>query len=217
MCTGVGTFLFTRIMFRGHLRFGFAIFYVFLRAWTGTLNPRLAAWAVPALIGVAALTRAAIGPFFPLAIIALFIWITDGWRRLFSRGISPFVIGALVLAVVAVPWHLVAGLRAPGFFWFYFVNEQIRRALGTRYPVDYEAVPLGVWWAAHLAWFFPWSVFLPYTLREIPRPRDWRANLDAAGQARLFLFVWAAVILLFFTLVTGSRLESGFGLARDLF
>jgi hypothetical protein len=189
-----------------------AIFYVFLRAWTGTLNPRLAAWAVPALIGLAALTRAAIGPFFPLAVIALFIWITDGWRPLFSRGILPFVIGALVLAIVAVPWHLVAGLRAPGFFWFYFVNEQIRRALGTRYPRDYAAVPLGIWWTAHLVWFFPWSVFLPYAVQEVPRPRHWRANLNASDQARLFLFLWASVILLFFTLVTGSRLEYyGFG------
>jgi len=214
MCTGVGTFLFTRVMIPEAiyaLEFT-AIFYVFLRAWTGTLNPRLAAWAVPALIGLAALTRAAIGPFFPLAIIALFISITDGWRRLFSRGITPFVIGALVLAIVAAPWHLVAGLRAPGFFWFYFVNEQIRRALGTRYPRDYAAVPLGIWWAAHLVWFFPWSVFLPYAVREIPRPRRWRANLDASDQARLFLFLWAVVILLFFTLVTGSRLEYyGFG------
>jgi 4-amino-4-deoxy-L-arabinose transferase-like glycosyltransferase len=214
MCTSVGTFLFTRIMIPEAiyaLEFT-AIFYLFLRAWTGTLEARIAAWAVPALIGIAALTRAAIGPLFPLAVIFLFIWATDGWRRLFSRGVSPFVLGALVLAVVAVPWHLVAGLRAPGFFWFYFVNEQIRRALGTRYPMDYAAVPLGVWWAAHLVWFFPWSVFLPYAVREIPGPRQWRANLDTAGQARLFVFVWAAVILLFFTLVTGSRLEYyGFG------
>ena len=214
MCTSVGTFLFTRIMIPEAiyaLEFT-AIFYLFLRAWTGTLDPRLAAWAVPALVGVAALTRAAIGPFFPLAIIFLFISLSGGWRRLFSRGVSPFLVGALVLAVVAVPWHLVAGLRAPGFFWFYFVNEQFRRALGTRYPMDYAAVPLAIWWAAHLAWFFPWSVFLPFAVREIPSPRRWRASLHAAEQARLFLFVWAAVILLFFTLVTGSRLDVyGFG------
>src|SRR5262249_20378135 len=81
------------------------------------------------------------------------------------------------------------------------------RALGTRIPRDYAAVPLGVWWAAHLVWFFPWSVFFPFAIREIPGPRSWRAGLDVAGQARLFLFVWAAVILLFFTIVTCSRME----------
>jgi 4-amino-4-deoxy-L-arabinose transferase-like glycosyltransferase len=214
MCTSVGMFLYTRIMIPEAiytLEFT-AIFYLFLRAWTGSLDARLAAWAVSALIGVAALTRAAIGPFFPLAIIFAFVWATDGWRRLFSRGVSPFVVGALVLAVVAVPWHIVAGLHAPGFYWFYFVNEQLNRALGTRIPRDYAAVPLGIWWAAHLIWFFPWSVFLPYAIREFPSPRSWRAGLDVAGQARLFLFVWAALILLFFTIVTGSRMEYyGFG------
>jgi 4-amino-4-deoxy-L-arabinose transferase-like glycosyltransferase len=214
MCTSAGVFLYTRIMIPEAiyaLEFT-AIFYLFLRAWTGSLDPRLAAWAVPALIGVAALTRAAIGPFFPLAIIVLFVWATNGWARLFSRGTRPFVIGALVLAVVAVPWHIVAGLRAPGFFWFYFINEQINRALGTRVPRDYAAVPLGMWWAAHVVWFFPWSVFLPLAIRDIPGPRSWRAQLDTAGQARLFLCVWASVVLLFFTVVTGSRLEYyGFG------
>jgi 4-amino-4-deoxy-L-arabinose transferase-like glycosyltransferase len=61
MCTSVGTFLFTRIMIPAIYAFEFtAIFYLFLRAWTGTLDARIAWWAVPALIGVAALTRAAI-------------------------------------------------------------------------------------------------------------------------------------------------------------
>jgi len=214
MCTSAGVFLYTRIMIPEAiyaLEFT-AIFYLFLRAWTGSLDARLAVWAVPALIGIAALTRAAIGPLFPLAIMFLFVWVTNGWARVFSRGIAPFVIGALALAIIAVPWHIVAGLRAPGFFWFYFVNEQMNRALGTRIPRDYAAVPLGVWWAAHLVWFFPWSVFLPLAVREIPGLRSWRAPLDTGGQVRLFLFLWASVVLLFFTIVTGSRLEYyGFG------
>jgi 4-amino-4-deoxy-L-arabinose transferase-like glycosyltransferase len=214
MCTSAGVFLYTRIMIPEAiyaLEFT-ATFYLFLRAWTGSLDARLAAWTVPALIGIAALTRAAIGPFFPLAIMFLFVCATNGWARVFSRGIRPFVIGALAFAIIVVPWHIVAGLRAPGFFWFYFVNEQMNRALGTRIPRDYAAVPLGVWWAAHLVWFFPWSVFLPLAVREIPGPRSWRAPLDTAGQVRLFLFLWASVVLLFFTIVTGSRLEYyGFG------
>jgi 4-amino-4-deoxy-L-arabinose transferase-like glycosyltransferase len=209
MCTSAGVFLYTRIMIPEAiyaLEFT-AIFYLFLRAWTGSLDAHLATWTVPALIGVAALTRAAIGPLLPLAIIVVFVWATHNWARVFSCGIRPFVIGALVLMVIAVPWHIVAGLRAPGFFWFYFVNEQINRALGTRIPKDYAAVPLGVWWAAHLVWFFPWSVFLPLALREILPPRSWRVQRDAAEQARLFLCLWASVVLLFFTVVTGSRLE----------
>src|SRR5712664_3018613 len=44
--------------------------------------------------------------------------------------------------------------------WSYFINEHIKRALGTRYPPDYEAVPLLLLWALHLVWFFPWSFFI---------------------------------------------------------
>jgi 4-amino-4-deoxy-L-arabinose transferase-like glycosyltransferase len=214
MCTSVGVFLYTRIMIPEAiytLEFT-AIFYLFLRAWTGSLDARIAMWGVPALVGIAALTRAAIGPVFPLAIIFLFILATNGWQRLRSRGVWPFAVAVVVLGFVAVPWHVIAGQRAPGFYWFYFINEQLNRALGTRIPKDYAAVPLGAWWTAHLIWFFPWSVFVVHAVRQLPSPRLWRSRLDAAGQARLFLFVWAAVILLFFTIVTGSRMEYyGFG------
>src|SRR5262245_13519547 len=81
MCTSFGTFLFTRVMIPEAiyaLEFT-AIFYLFLRAWTGSLDVRIAAWAVPALIGLAALTRAAIGPLFPVAVIGLFVLLTNGW------------------------------------------------------------------------------------------------------------------------------------------
>ena len=46
MCTSVGTFLYTRIMIPEAiytLEFT-AIFYLFLRAWTGSLDARVAAW-----------------------------------------------------------------------------------------------------------------------------------------------------------------------------
>jgi hypothetical protein len=98
----------------------------------------------------------------------------------------------------------VAGLRTPRFFWYYFINEHFLRAIGARYPQDYATVPLAVWWAAHLAWFFPWSVFLPYAWGKLPRPQDWH-QLDASGQARLLLLCWAGFIFLFFSIT--RRLE----------
>lgn len=213
MGTSIGTFIFTRFMIPEAiyaLEFT-AAFYLFLRAWTGTLAPRAGYLGCAALIGLATLTRAAIGPVFPPAILALFVLSTGGlrrgpdgrarWRQL------PLVSGALVVLAIAAPWHLLAGLRTPHFFWFYFVNEQILRALGRRYPVDYAAVPLGLWWTAHLAWFFPWSVFLRYAAAEFPPRRLWRAGLDPAGQARALLFIWAGFVFLFFSLESGSRME----------
>ncbi len=205
MCTAPGAFLFTRIMIPEAIyTLEFTIlFYLFLRAWTGTLPPRVGYWGAAVMLGLGALTRSLVGFVFPLAILFLFVLALGQWKRLRDL---PLISSAVIFLAVALPWHLIAGLTTPRFFWFYFMNEQVLRALGMRYPHDYEAVPLLVWLGAHVIWFFPWIVFLPYALREFPRLRTWRSGLDASAQARLLLFLWAGFTLLFFSW-TKSRLE----------
>jgi hypothetical protein len=110
-----------------------------------------------------------------------------------------------VLAI-ALPWHILAEMRSPGFLWSFIVNEHFNRALGTRWPPDYDAVPLWLWWLEHLAWFFPWSVFVGFAAKQFVPFRRWR-SLNHEEQARVFLFIWAALILLFFSFVGGSRME----------
>jgi 4-amino-4-deoxy-L-arabinose transferase-like glycosyltransferase len=204
-CTSVGFFLFTRIMIPEAiyaLEFT-AIFYLFLRGWTGTLEPRIAYWGAAALIALAMLTRGLVGVIFPVSILGLFIIATRGWTR--WRELQPFS-SSLIFLAIAAPWHVLASLRAHTFFWSYFINEHFKRALGTRYPPDYDAVPLWLWLGAHLVWFFPWSVFLAGVWKLVPHPRTWR-SLSAEGQARLLLVFWVGFILLFFSLTFGSRME----------
>jgi hypothetical protein len=55
-------------------------------------------------------------------------------------------------------------------------------------------------------WFFPWIVFLPSGVREIPRLGDWRKRLDERGQALVLLALWALFVFLFFSW-TKSRME----------
>jgi hypothetical protein len=205
VCTGAGFFLFTRIMIPEAiyaLEFT-AIFYLFMRGWTGSLDPRIAYWGAAALTGLAMLTRGLVGVIFPIAVLFLFIVATRSWNR--WRELRLFS-GVAIFLLVAAPWHILASSRAKTFFWSYFINEHLKRAIGTRYPPDYEAVPLWLWLGAHLIWFFPWSIFLPGVLRYIPRPRTWK-SLSAEGQARLLLVLWAGFILLFFSLTFGSRME----------
>jgi len=209
MCTSPGVFLFTRIMIPEaiYALFFTATFYLFLRAWQGTISPRKGYWGAAALIALAVLTRSLIGFAFPIGIIFCFLLATGGlkkWRRL------PLISSAIVFLLVALPWHIAAIFSGRGFFggffWFYFINEQIFRALGWRYPTDYEAVPLWLWLAENFVWFFPWIAFLPSGIREIPRLRDWRRQLDERGQALVLLAVWALFIFLFFSW-TKSRME----------
>jgi 4-amino-4-deoxy-L-arabinose transferase-like glycosyltransferase len=207
VATSLGMFIFTRTMLPEAI-YALAfegIFYLFLRAWTRSLDPRLGYWGAAALCAIAVLTRALIGLIFPVVAIVAFITMTHGWSR--WRELRLFSSSAIFLAIAA-PWHILAGLRSPGFFWAYFINEHINRALGTRLPHDYGAVPLWIWWSAHLIWLFPWSFFFPLALRELPYSRRaWREPMSPRQQARLLLFVWAGVIFLFFTLESGSRME----------
>src|SRR4029077_9710766 len=167
VATSLGMFIFTRNMIPEAI-YALAfegIFYLFLRSWTGSLDPRLGYWGAAALCGIAVMTRAVIGLLFPAAIIIIFITMTRGWHR--WRALRLFSSTAIFLAVAA-PWHILAAIRTPGFFWAYFINEHINRALGTRLPHDYGALPLWLWWSEHLVWLFPWSFFLPLALRELP-------------------------------------------------
>ena len=181
-----------------------ALFYLFLRGWQGSLDTRVAYWGASVVMALAALTLGLIGVLFPLGVVFFFILFTRSWGR--WRELRIFS-STLIFLVIAVPWHWMAEERSPGFLWSYFINEHFKRALGTRYPPDYEAVPLLLWWALHLVWFFPWSFFIGYALREFPRPKTWGPKMEHVQEARLLLFIWAGLILFFFSLTSGSRME----------
>ena len=114
-----------------------------------------------------------------------------------------------VFLLVAAPWHILAALRNPpagqakGFLWFYFVNEHFLRYIGKRYPVDYGTFPLVLFWGMILVWLLPWSAFLPQAIRQVRlrllRTAETRKSPEAA---LLLFFVWAIVILLFFSFST---------------
>jgi hypothetical protein len=116
--------------------------------------------------------------------------------------------GVLVMLVIAAPWHVIATLRNPpyfdftmhsgpgeyrGFFWFYFFNEHILRFMNLRYPRDYNTVSRPLFWAFHLLWLFPWTVYLPDVVK-LPFGGN-----DRAGRMRLLCLCWTGFLLTFFT------------------
>jgi 4-amino-4-deoxy-L-arabinose transferase-like glycosyltransferase len=206
LASSPGLFIFTRPVHQEAicaLEF-VALFYLFLRAWTGSLEPRLGYWGAAMLCGVAVLTRGLVGVIFPVATIVIFITVMRQWHR--WRELRPFS-SLVIFLSVAAPWPILAEIRAPGFLWAYFVNDHFKRALGTRWPPDYSAVPLGLWWAAHLVWLFPWAFFAPLLVRDFLASRMPERNWSKTSQARLLLFLWAGFIFLFFSAVGGSRME----------
>ena len=220
MSTCIGLFLFTRVLIPDvMLTFTVALsMWAFLRALDeDEPHPRLWAFAFAANLGLGLLLKSLVGVLFPLAAGLIYLWIT---RQLFSantwRRLRPFS-GFLIILAIAAPWHILATLRNPpyfaftlhsgpgqyhGFFWFFFINEQLLRFLNLRYPRDYNTVPRLYFWALHLVWLFPWSVYFPAIAKLSFKPTD------RAGRTRLLAFIFVAFVLIFFTFSTTQEYYS---------
>lgn len=213
MATGVGLFLFTRILIPDViLTWMIALaMWGFIRALEGEQKWVYLFWAA---IGCGLLLKGLIAAVFPLAAAAIFLGITGDWRQ--WRRLRPGTGFALTLGIAA-PWHILATLRNPpyldftmrsvpgeyhGFFWFYFLNEHVFRFLNMRHPRDYNTVPRVAFWLFHLLWLFPWSVWL-YQL-----PRLTHRAPDRAARMRLLCLCWIGFILGFFTLSTTQEYYS---------
>ncbi len=196
--TAAGVFLFTRILIPEvllTLLIGAAL-YCFLTALEGTQPWRW--YAGYACTAAAVLTKGLVALVFVGGTAAVYLLSTGEWRRWREFRLPT---GLLLLLALAAPWHLLAGLRNRGFFWFYFVNEHFLRFLGRRYPKDYNKLPPLAYWTLHLAWLFPWSLFAPLVVRERPRRRP----LSFAERTRLLCWIWAGLVLLFFAFSTNQE------------
>jgi 4-amino-4-deoxy-L-arabinose transferase-like glycosyltransferase len=172
--TSIGPFLYTRFAIPEAL-LSFLLLFALYSFLTGLESRRpIRFYGMWAALALAVLTKGLIAPvFFAAAAIPLLL-VSGQWRR--WRSLKPLS-GLLVFLAIAAPWHVLAGLANPGqghpvgnhptpgnvhgFWYFYFVNEHLLRFLGQRWPHDYNRLPSLVYWLMHLAWLFPWSLFLP--------------------------------------------------------
>jgi hypothetical protein len=213
LATCVGLFLFTRILIPDvllTLTIALAL-WAFLRTLDKE-ETRPAWWSaiMAAAMGTGLLLKGLIAAVFPVAAALLYLFFTrqllvrDSWKRLHP------IRGLLIALAIAAPWHVLATLRNPpyfvwtlesgpgryhGFFWFYFINEHLLRFLNRRFPRDYNTVPRLYFWLFHLLWLFPWSVFLPASLRGLRQG----FGSSRAGRMRLLAVCWTGFILVFFT------------------
>jgi 4-amino-4-deoxy-L-arabinose transferase-like glycosyltransferase len=215
LLTSFGLFIFTRILIPDAM-VCLWLTLAMLCFWRSLAQPtraNAAGFAVACALGV--LTKGLIGLVFPLLIVLVYLAMTRNLKHLRQWHL---LLGALIFFAIAAPWHVAAGLANPteghpgalpttgnvhGWYWFYFVNEHLLRCLNRRVPRDYDTVPLALFWVLLVVWLLPWSAFLPSALCRVPLRRWWRgAPLHGAEPARLFLFVWAAVPLVFFSFST---------------
>jgi len=195
--TSIGPFLFTRFIIpEAELSFFLLIALYALITGLEDDRPNRFYW-IYAGVALATLTKGLIAPVFFIGAAVPYLLLTGQWRR--WRVLKP-VSGTLLFLLIAAPWHILCGIYNPdqgnpignhptmgnvhGFFYFYFINEHVLRFFGQRYPHDYNKMPFSMYWLAHLAWLFPWSLFLPAALFAAWKTRhNWLQHLHRdAGQ-----------------------------------
>jgi hypothetical protein len=220
LATSVGLFLFTRILIPDvilTLTITLALF-AFVRALDDDEeHPGRWAFTMWACLAAGVLLKSLVGLVFPAGAAALWLLLTGKLReRRTWKRLRP-VAGVALFLAIAAPWHVLATLHNPpyfdftmhsergsyhGFFWFYFINEQLLRFLNRRYPRDYNTVPRLYFWMFHLLWLFPWSVYFPVSGKLRFR------GSDRAGRVRLLALCWIGFVLVFFTFSTTQEYYS---------
>jgi 4-amino-4-deoxy-L-arabinose transferase-like glycosyltransferase len=201
--TAAGYYLFTRILIpEAILSLLIAgCFYFFLRA-LGEAGKWWHWYAGYTALALAVLTKGLVALVFVGLASIVFLLLSGDWRRWHEFRLAS---GLLLLLLITAPWHLLAGIRNPRFFWFYFVNEHFLRFLGERYPKDYNKVPAGLYWGLHLMWLFPWSIYLPLAIRDLWQRPGGGQGSSFKARTRLLCWLWAGAVIVFFAFSTSQE------------
>jgi 4-amino-4-deoxy-L-arabinose transferase-like glycosyltransferase len=142
-------------------------------------------FAICCALGV--LTMGLVGVIFPVAIIFIYLLFTKDLRHILRW--HPWT-GLFVFLIIALPWHIPAALRNPGFLRAYFIKGHFLLYLGRNIPANEDSVPLWIFWLLFLIFIAPWCIF---AIKMLARLRSAQQN------ALLLLAIWAAVVMVFFS------------------
>ncbi len=149
------------------------------------------AWAATA---GAVLTKGLVGLVVPSATLVLYTLVQRDWR-LWQR--LHLITGVLLFLAITAPWFVIVSMRNPEFAWFFFVHEHFLRYTTT---IHQRVEPWYYFLALLVAGTLPWTSVVADAAWSA-----WKPEPGATFQARRFLLIWCAFVLLFFS-ASGSKL-----------
>ncbi len=137
---------------------------------------------------LAVLAKGLIGIVLPGAVIFCYLLASKRWRLLQEMRLAS---GIPLLLLVCAPWFILVSLRNPEFARFFFIHEHFQRFL-TKVHGRYQ--PFWFFIPVLIGTMLPWSFFIPSSLGGI-----WKERKMPLADARLYLFLWAGIIFVFFS------------------
>ena len=158
-----------------------------------TQNLRLLCYAFAACCALNVLSKGLIGIVFPIAIVAIYLLLTRGWRGAVRRVLElhPFS-SALVFLVLAAPWHLLAAWANPARGR----PSELAFALHPAAGAGHWQVPLPTDGNVHgWAWFyFVNEQLLRYLNLRVPRDYSTVPLYLFYGLCLIWLMPWSAFV-----------------------
>lgn len=148
---------------------------------TTAIKRRLLMYLAFSAAACAVLTKGLIGIVFPAAIMGIWMLCFQQWRLLKILYLPSSI---LLFLVITLPWHILVQCKAPEFFDFYVIHQQLLRYTtmeAHRYQPFWFFIPVV------LLGSLPWIV-------AFPRRIDFFKHKLSA-----FLLIWFAFIIVFFS------------------
>jgi 4-amino-4-deoxy-L-arabinose transferase-like glycosyltransferase len=177
--------------------------------WKAAQEPqRRSRWvAFYGVMGLSMLAKGPIGPLFTALTVLIFSAARLRWELL--RQCRPLMGVGIVLGLV-LPWAVWLEMRNPGTLYYMIANENLKRAVDTRWPPDYSVVkvPPYIYVLIAMIWTAPWSLLLPQVC-AFAKKKSRSGPLEegtAATRDGVLILAIAALLPVVFFLPMSSRL-----------
>jgi 4-amino-4-deoxy-L-arabinose transferase-like glycosyltransferase len=149
-------------------------------------------------LGLAILAKGVLAIAFWMVATAALCLSEQQWRPL--RMVRP-LLGFGIVAAMVLPWFVAVERANPGFVQYFLFNENVKRALDTRWPPDYNISKISPWGYVLVVglWCLPWVLLLPPAIMGMVqqwREGQLRAALPAQQHQRSAITLLSILALL---------------------
>ena len=161
-------------------------------------------WLLFVGLGIGLLAKGPIAVVLSGLPIGLWMLLTGNIKASWQR--IPWIKGTLLTLAIAAPWYVMAEIRTPGFWEYFFIGEHWSRFTMTGWAGDKygtaHATQRGAIWLFALAAVMPWTALVPLlcigrkstSSEQKPESSGYSRNLT------IYLLAWSVASCLFFSL-----------------